>query len=75
MNEGTEQVIAVKKVIKHEQYNKPTQINNDIALLQLSKPATLNSHVSTVCLPSQGEMVPVGSNCYITGKLSSPFQI
>lgn len=67
-NEGTRQTIPVKKVMYHSQYNKPTQINNDIALIQLQYPAKLNDHVKTVCLPSHGYDVPTSSECYITGK-------
>ena len=68
-NEGTEQTLAVKKVISHSQYNKPVQINNDIALIQLTTPATLNSRVKTVCLPSQDYDVPTSSKCFITGTM------
>ncbi|KAJ7393856.1 hypothetical protein OS493_003523 [Desmophyllum pertusum] len=66
LNEGTEQDITAKRVIKHENYGSPV-LNNDIALIQLSKPATLNARVGTVCLPSQDEMVSTSSTCYITG--------
>lgn len=64
---GTEETIQVEKVISHPSYNRPTRFNNDIALLKLSKPAKLSQHVRTVCLPNQGEEVPVGSKCYISG--------
>ena len=67
-NEGTEQNIPAKRVIYHSSYNKPTPINNDIALIQLARPATLNSRVGTVCLPAHGYDVPTNSECYITGK-------
>lgn len=66
-NEGTEQDIQAKRVIKHENYGSPV-LNNDIALIQLSKPATLNARVGTVCLPAHNEMVPTSSKCFITGK-------
>ena len=66
-NEGTEQTIRGKRVIKHPNYNSPSPINNDIALIQLEKPATLNSRVGTVCLPSHNEVVPTSARCYITG--------
>ena len=47
--EGTEQNIPGKQVIKHPSYNRPSAINNDIALIQLERPATLNARVGTVC--------------------------
>ncbi|XP_078356744.1 trypsin-like [Oculina patagonica] len=65
-NEGTEQDIQAKRIIKHENYGSPV-LNNDIALIQLSKPATLNARVGTVCLPAHNEMVPTSSKCFITG--------
>ena len=67
VGEGTEQDIQAKRVMKHENYS-PNTINNDIALIQLSKPATLNARVGTVCLPKHNEMVSTSSKCFITGK-------
>ena len=32
--------IPVKRAIRHEDYNRPTQLNNDIALLELERPST-----------------------------------
>jgi len=66
VNEGTEQEIKAIKVISHPSYNSP-RLNNDIALIQLAKPATLNNRVGLVCLPDQDYVLPAGSNCYITG--------
>ena len=39
---GTEQDIVVSKVITHPSYHKPSRYSHDIALLKLSKPASLN---------------------------------
>ncbi|KAJ7394106.1 Chymotrypsin-like elastase member 3B [Desmophyllum pertusum] len=66
LNEGTEQSIPAIRVIRHPNYNTPP-ISNDIALIQLSRPATLNSRVGTVCLPSHDEVVPTSARCFITG--------
>ena len=68
VSEGTEQDITARRVIKHPQYSSRT-LDKDIALIQLSRPATLNARVGTVCLPTQDEMVPTSSRCYITGEL------
>lgn len=43
--DGTEQDIKVIKVITHPSYHKPVRYSNDIALLKLEKPATLNRSV------------------------------
>lgn len=65
--EGSEQEFRVKKVVVHPKYNWPVVINNDIALLQLTRSAKKNSFVNTVCLPDEAELVPVGTKCYISG--------
>lgn len=65
--EGYEQEFEVANIIEHPEYNKPTIVNNDIALIQLSRPAILNQRVSLVCLPDQGFIIPDGKQCYATG--------
>ena len=42
-------------------------MNNDIALLELSRPAMLNDRVQPVCLPQPNKEPQAGSTCYITG--------
>ena len=64
---GKEQILRVEKIIKHKDFNKK-DLNNDIALLKLTKPAKLDAFVRTVCLPKQEEHIAVGSTCYISGK-------
>ena len=39
---GSEQVIAVSKVITHPLYHQPTKYSHDIALLKLEKSVQLN---------------------------------
>ncbi|XP_067035066.1 uncharacterized protein [Acropora muricata] len=67
LNEGTEETVQGKEIISHPEYNKPSLINNDIALIRLVRPVKLGPRVGTVCLPAQGESVPVSATCYITG--------
>ena len=62
-----EQKIKGKRVIVHPQYGRPL-LSNDIALIQLERPATISNRVSTVCLPSHNYALPLSSTCYITGK-------
>lgn len=71
-NEGSEQKIKIKRIQVHPKYNQTLLINN-IALIQLEKPAILNKQVGLVCLPPQDYDVSVKSNCYITGKSEFPF--
>uniref|UniRef100_A0A8C2JHF5 trypsin n=1 Tax=Cyprinus carpio TaxID=7962 RepID=A0A8C2JHF5_CYPCA len=51
VNEGREQFISSEKVIRHPKYDSWT-IDNDVMLIKLSKPATLNQYVQPVALPS-----------------------
>ncbi|XP_076006161.1 trypsin-3-like isoform X1 [Genypterus blacodes] len=63
-NEGTEQWIDSAKLIKHPQYNS-YNLDNDIMLIKLSRPASLSSSVQTVALPSR---CPVADeNCLVSG--------
>nr|XP_021548722.1 cationic trypsin isoform X2 [Neomonachus schauinslandi] len=64
VSEGAEQFINSAKVIRHPKYNKNT-LNNDIMLIKLSSPATLNSRVSAVSLPKS--CAAAGTQCLISG--------
>ncbi|XP_034466582.1 trypsin-3 [Hippoglossus hippoglossus] len=64
VNEGTEQFINSAKVIRHPSYNS-RNLDNDIMLIKLSKPATLNSYVGSVSLPST--CASAGTRCLISG--------
>ncbi|KAJ7374915.1 hypothetical protein OS493_005273 [Desmophyllum pertusum] len=48
----------VANIVVHPQYDKPSFVNNDIALIKLNRPAILNRQVSLVCLPYQGYNIP-----------------
>ncbi|XP_059898829.1 trypsin-3-like [Gadus macrocephalus] len=64
VNEGTEQWMDSARVIRNPQYNSNT-LDNDIMLIKLNRPATLNSYVQTVALPSR---CPVADeNCLVSG--------
>uniref|UniRef100_A0A8C9S791 trypsin n=1 Tax=Scleropages formosus TaxID=113540 RepID=A0A8C9S791_SCLFO len=64
INEGTEQFISSSKVIRNPSYSSST-LNNDIMLIKLSQPATLNSYVRTVPLPTS--CASAGTMCLISG--------
>lgn len=52
VTEGTEQWIDAAKIIIYPYFNT-YNLDNDIMLIKLSYPATLNSYVQTVALPSR----------------------
>ncbi|XP_046894504.1 trypsin-like [Hypomesus transpacificus] len=62
--EGTEQHIMSGSFIRHPDYSSRTQ-DNDIMLIKLSRPATLNSYVQSASLPTQ--CAADGSTCQISG--------
>ncbi|KAM8924304.1 trypsin isoform 3-T3 [Pelodytes ibericus] len=63
-NEGTEQFISSSRVIRHPSYSSWT-LDNDIMLIKLASPATLNAYVQTVPLPSGCSAA--GTSCLIAG--------
>ncbi|XP_063055710.1 trypsin-2-like [Engraulis encrasicolus] len=62
--EGNEQFITSARVIRHPNYSS-YNINNDIMMIKLSKPATLNQYVQPVALPSS--CASAGTMCLVSG--------
>ncbi|XP_041649297.1 trypsin-like [Cheilinus undulatus] len=62
--EGTEQFIMSAKFIRHPDYSSGT-MDNDIMLIKLSQPATLNSYVKPATLPSK--CASDGTICQVSG--------
>uniref|UniRef100_A0A8C7S845 trypsin n=1 Tax=Oncorhynchus mykiss TaxID=8022 RepID=A0A8C7S845_ONCMY len=64
VTEGSEQFISSSRVIRHPNYSA-YDLDNDIMLIKLSKPATLNTYVQPVALPSS--CAPAGTMCTVSG--------
>ena len=66
---GTEQDFDVIQIIQHERYYTPNRWSNDVALLKLSRPASLGKGVGLVCLSDSNNQLPFDTNetCWITG--------
>lgn len=67
---GTEQDFDVTQKIQHESYNTPKRWGNDVALLQLSRPAELGNGVGLVCLSNEKFQLPFdqpNKTCWISG--------
>ncbi|XP_066569479.1 chymotrypsin B-like [Amia ocellicauda] len=60
------QTMRVETVITHPEWD-PYTINNDIALVKLTAPATLNARVSPVCLADTLDVFTPGTRCVTTG--------
>uniref|UniRef100_A0A8C2FX73 trypsin n=1 Tax=Cyprinus carpio TaxID=7962 RepID=A0A8C2FX73_CYPCA len=63
-NENTEQKIKVEKIIPFPKYNDSPK-NNDIMLIKLKKPVTLNKYVKPIRLPEKCSSV--GEKCLVSG--------
>ncbi|XP_062985087.1 trypsin I-P38-like [Elgaria multicarinata webbii] len=64
LNDGTEQNIDSVKVLRHPSYNSQL-LDNDIMLIKLATPATLNRNVKLAALPTS--CVTTGTQCLISG--------
>lgn len=64
--EGSEQQESVAGMFVHPEYD-PDTVDNDIALLKLRKPFTINRFVSPICLPTADDLLPVNSLGTILG--------
>lgn len=67
--ESSRQTITVVRTIRHPNYNDNTT-DNDLALLELSQPATLNSRVAIipyVISPGDDALFAAGVNAVVTG--------
>ena len=59
----------MEKFVVHKDYNRIT-LDNDIALIILKEPVTIDPTVGTVCLPNPDEDIEdiLYNGCYITGR-------
>jgi len=65
---GREQILSVSQVHIHPKWSSSSVAAGfDIALLQLSAEAELNSYVQLGSLPPAGQILPHNNFCYITG--------
>uniref|UniRef100_A0A4W3K519 Chymotrypsinogen 2-like n=1 Tax=Callorhinchus milii TaxID=7868 RepID=A0A4W3K519_CALMI len=72
-NFGNLSVSCPFQAITHPQWNSNT-INNDITLVKLKAPASMNSRVSPICLDTSQGMFPASTMCVTTGwGLTNPF--
>ncbi|XP_039609347.1 proproteinase E-like [Polypterus senegalus] len=68
VTENNEQIISVAKIVVHPLWNSNcVACGNDIALIKLSRSATLNDKVMVACLPEEDASLPDNYPCYISG--------
>lgn len=68
--DGTEQILTIDRIIKHPDFilseTGDIEILWDIALLKLTRPATLSDYVNTICL-APNYVLPAGTSCVTVG--------
>ncbi|KAJ8333794.1 hypothetical protein SKAU_G00411130 [Synaphobranchus kaupii] len=60
------QTMRVEKVFTHPQWN-PNTINNDISLIKLTNPVSMNTYVSPVCMASSSDVYNPSMQCVTSG--------
>jgi len=60
------QVLNVSSYTMHPKYD-PNDFPNDIAIVKLKRAIKFGNYARPVCLPRAKHIIPVGSNCYVTG--------
>ena len=66
INEGTEEHVDVKKIIRHPDYDGGS-VANDICLLELSEPFNMTEYVSPITLPDYDGELEEGTVLTCTG--------
>ncbi len=66
-NEGTEQRVNVKRIVRHEDWREDGP--HDIAVVELGANAIFTKYITPACLPRADEEVPVGTTCFMSGKI------
>jgi len=65
--EGTEQKFMLDKIIKHADYSIIIIHDNDIALVKMQRPIIFDNFISSVCLPNQNDVIPTGTDVFVSG--------
>ncbi|XP_041638294.1 prothrombin, partial [Cheilinus undulatus] len=66
----TERIVALSEIIVHPRYNWKTNLNRDIALLQLRQPITFSDEIHPICLPTKAvakALMTLGYKGRVTG--------
>uniref|UniRef100_A0A8C3X8F8 Transmembrane serine protease 9 n=1 Tax=Catagonus wagneri TaxID=51154 RepID=A0A8C3X8F8_9CETA len=63
---GSPVKMGLRRAVLHPQYN-PSNLDFDVAVLELARPLVFNKYVQPVCLPLAIQKFPVGRKCMISG--------
>jgi len=66
--DGTEKKWAVDKIIVHEQFNTPHEIEHDVALIKLKGAVDLSGpYAGAACMPEETDDYHGAQDCYLSG--------
>ncbi|XP_030081993.1 trypsin alpha [Drosophila hydei] len=57
----------VRRIIRHEQFNLPTPMNNDIGLIQLQEPLTYSDNIKSIPIIAPMDNVPAQAQLFVSG--------
>ena len=71
---GSEKKFNIKRITQHSSYKYESD-TNDVAIMEMSSKTKFGKDINRICLPTQNEVLPIGSKCYITGKIGNDFTL
>lgn len=60
-------VVKIKKIVQHPDFNRPTYLNNDIAVIILEEKLKFSSTIGRIPIPMQNEVLKPNSIVTVTG--------
>lgn len=60
-------LVKVVQIIQHENFNKPQELDHDIALLKIDRKLKWSNNIKCIDLPSKDEDVKPGTDCTLAG--------
>lgn len=67
-NDGTEQQVEVRRIIRHDNYNNPHMFEHDIALVKLKTPIDFSGpFAGPACIPDTKKDYRGTTNCILSG--------
>jgi len=67
-NDGTEESFSVEKIIVHKDFNRPHEVEHDIALIKLSGEVDLSGpYRGLACMPKETDDYSNAKDCWLSG--------
>ncbi|EDW72581.1 uncharacterized protein Dwil_GK20985 [Drosophila willistoni] len=59
--------IHIRRIIPHSQFQEPTPMNNDIALIQLATPLVYSENIQPIALATKQDKIAFASQLFVSG--------